>query len=222
MQAQRAFETRDETTLTRRCTLNVEEHTQSSERRISGRLSAQWSVAFGSSAKLPRQAVGRLRLPANFHSSRTRFAGRLNSGVSPLQIMPQSKLPEFQCVDAIEWKLDDSMSAERLGHLANGLDYREIMEEICRSVASLTFKRERLKGDRRYFRLVATLSCSSPHPVDLFHNSAAGYRAQYYIGQELGDCANSYAVAMISPLVYAAMRFNPKRSCHPPMGSGIY
>lgn len=72
--------------------------------------------------------------------------------------MPQSQQPAFQRVERYEWKLAASVGAERLEHLVNGPEYPEIIEQALRTVSSITYKRERLKKDGHYFRLVATLS----------------------------------------------------------------
>lgn len=127
--------------------------------------------------------------------------------------MSQPKLPAFQRVAPDEWKLSSQMSARRLDLLANGPGYCEIIDQVIQSATRVTYRRERLKADKRFSRLVATLSCESPVPVDLFHSSSAGYRAQYYVTPDLGERANSYAVAALSALIATEMRASPKRSC---------
>jgi hypothetical protein len=128
--------------------------------------------------------------------------------------MSQSQQTAFQRVAAGDWNLAVS-DAKRLEYLLRGPDYADIIGQVFRSVTTVTYKRERLRKDHRFFRLTATLTCSSPIPVDLFHNSAAGYRAQYYLAPGLGDSANAFAVAILSRLIVAELRTHPKRSCPP-------
>lgn len=125
--------------------------------------------------------------------------------------MAQSKTPEFHRVGTDEWRLADSVGPRRLDHLTDGPGYCEIIDQVAKSIVSLVYRREILKEDKRFSRLVATLSCASPIPVDLFHNSAAGYRAQYYIKPELGESANCYAAAKLAGIIAAKMRINRRR-----------
>lgn len=127
--------------------------------------------------------------------------------------MTQSENFAFKRVSTYDWKIAASADAKRVWHLLNAPDYVDIVSEVVRSVSSLVYKRETLKEDRAYSRLVATLSCSSALPVDLFHNSAAGYRAQYYIAPELGDQANRHAVAAVGRLIAEEMQVRHKRGC---------
>lgn len=51
--------------------------------------------------------------------------------------------------------------------------------------------------------------------VDLFHNSAAGYRAQYYHDPGNGEAANSYAVHQMVPRILQLLKGAEKGTCKP-------
>jgi len=51
--------------------------------------------------------------------------------------------------------------------------------------------------------------------VDLFHNSARGYRAQYYSSIKAGERANVYALRSLAARVVELSQAAPKRTCPP-------
>jgi hypothetical protein len=104
------------------------------------------------------------------------------------------------------------MPKERRRSLLGGLGYEQIISEIAASAQLLTYRRERCRTDHKYFRLNATLGCCSRH-VDLFHNSSAGYRAQYLLSIPEGERANCYAVSQIGGRVCPLIRSSLKRTC---------
>jgi hypothetical protein len=58
------------------------------------------------------------------------------------------------------------------------------------------------------------LEFRTSEPVDLFHNGAAGLRAQYYQSTGLGDAANITAVVALGQVALSAL------GSHPPRGLG--
>jgi len=105
------------------------------------------------------------------------------------------------------------MPPERRTHLLQGPNYEQIIRDLADTVHVVKYRRERCCGNRDYFRLNATLKCFSPVHVDLFHSSAAGYRAQYYIAPAMGEAANRFAVECIGRSVWEFAKLHPKRSC---------
>jgi hypothetical protein len=51
--------------------------------------------------------------------------------------------------------------------------------------------------------------------VDLFHNSVAGYRAQYYRSVKVGKAANKHAIQQLGPRVMELLSREFKRTCPP-------
>jgi hypothetical protein len=87
----------------------------------------------------------------------------------------------FNTLPASVWRLScDEARASRL--LCES--YESIVEQIESRFSVL-------KRDDTGERLEITLHVESPL-VDLFHNGAGGYRAQYYVSPKQGDMANRY------------------------------
>lgn len=74
------------------------------------------------------------------------------------------------------------------------------------------YGRERHRSKKNFYRVVVTLEMGSD-VVDRFHNSASGYRAQYYCGVRTGEKANRYAVKTLLPRVIELLAAEPKRTC---------
>jgi hypothetical protein len=90
--------------------------------------------------------------------------------------------------------------------------FEEIVRQIGERSKILSHKRAILRDCAGYFRFEVTLEMSATI-VDLFHNSAAGYRAQYYYGVKNGEAANEYAVRKLVPRIMQLLEGSQKRTC---------
>ena len=89
-----------------------------------------------------------------------------------------------------------------------------IVRSIAKQASVLTHKRKGIRDFRGYYRAEVTLQMPA-QTVDLFHNSAAGYRAQYYSSAETGEKANEYAVRQLFKRVMQILNGKHKRTCPP-------
>jgi hypothetical protein len=121
----------------------------------------------------------------------------------------------FGAVSPSVWKLRGDVRAARRQRLLQGPSYEEIVASIARETRLVFISRERLRRQPAYFRASITLHIKSSSTVDLFHNSARGYRAQYYRSIDAGKCANAYALKVWTPRVIEFLTQNPKRTCPP-------
>jgi hypothetical protein len=102
----------------------------------------------------------------------------------------------------------------RANELLRGASYEEIIARLAREAVIANHKRERAKSKPRYFRALLTVQASSS-VVDLFHNSACGYRAQYWAGVKNGERANAYALEQLAPRLLELLKAVAKRTCPP-------
>ena len=86
------------------------------------------------------------------------------------------------------------------------------MRRICKTVIIVAHKRGTIEDHRGYYRAEVTLKLNAA-TVDLFHNSATGYRAQYYKGVRNGELANKYAVHRLIPVIVGLLNGKEKRTC---------
>ena len=110
-----------------------------------------------------------------------------------------------------EWQFADGLEDDRRQRLNDGPLYTEIIHRIVSEAVVRFHARRRCCSDHEYFRVEVTLELSS-EIVDLFHNSAGGYRAQYYRSASLGDQANAYALRRIVPRIVGLLS-QAKRTC---------
>ena len=127
--------------------------------------------------------------------------------------MSSSGQLRFQHVSPEDWLISSTADALRTKSLLCSPSFNSIVSLILSSIVSVKFARQRCKGDQNYFRIVATIECSSFAVVDMFHNSSSGYRAQYFLSTELGDFANRYIVQKIGERLHSELISTPKRSC---------
>src|SRR5688572_33286648 len=99
----------------------------------------------------------------------------------------------FQRISSREWILGPYISSERRRQLLRGPTFHNIVRRICKTVRIVAHKRRNIDYHRSYYRAEVTLRLNAA-TVDLFHNSATGYRAQYYKAVRNGELANEYAV----------------------------
>src|ERR1022692_935808 len=120
----------------------------------------------------------------------------------------------FGTVGAETWRLKDSQALSRMRRLVPGAPFEQIVAMISCEMTLLKISREQLKSDHRYYRASITLRVK-PRAVDLFHNCASGYRAQYYISTGNGERANRYALSTLTGRVIELLNHSPKRTCSP-------
>ncbi len=111
-----------------------------------------------------------------------------------------------------EWRLSDCMDRRRRRRLQSETTYEQIIWRVIDEATVLEHKREEACLKPGFFRVVVTLKVE-PETVDLFHNSAAGYRAQYYLAASNGDCANAYALKQLAPRIRKLVDGQAKRTC---------
>jgi len=120
----------------------------------------------------------------------------------------------FVRVPRDEWRFDESVSGGRKDRLLNGPSYEQIIAQMVDESILISFRQEhaREREDPVFLRAVATLDVGTS-AVDLFHNSASGYRAQYYHDKQLGKRANSFALSKLAPRVITLLADRLERTC---------
>ena len=118
----------------------------------------------------------------------------------------------FSRVSPADWRITETMAPRRREALLTGPSFTEIIEEVVGAAELLYHARERCRSDKNYFRFVAIIKCAGSH-VDLFHNSASGYRAQYYAAESIGISANVYAVQHLCRQLFDLLGSHRKRTC---------
>lgn len=94
----------------------------------------------------------------------------------------------------------------------HAITFSSLVRRIVGGFTILSHKRARLRDYAGYYRAEVTLEVDAAI-VDLFHNSAAGYRAQYYHSVKNGESANEYAVRQLVPRVMQLLGGVRKRTC---------
>ena len=120
----------------------------------------------------------------------------------------------FARISSKHWRLHDRVHRSRRQRLLQGLGFVGIVRNIVREARVLTYKRKKIRDSPGYYRAEVTLEMPA-ETVDLFHNSAAGYRAQYYCSAKIGEIANEYAIRQLAPCVIQILNGNYKRTCPP-------
>jgi len=118
----------------------------------------------------------------------------------------------FVCLSSLEWQLHPRVRGSRRLRLLRGTSFGRIVQSILEQAAIASHKREKL--GRGYYCAVVILEMDAAL-VDLFHNSAAGYRAQYYGGTQKGESANKYAIRSLSSRIIKLLNSRQKRTCPP-------
>lgn len=111
-----------------------------------------------------------------------------------------------------EWCLGDAIRGRRRQQLLYGPGFASIVGHIAKQATILTHKRTRIKKYPGYYRVDITLLLDGK-TVDLFHNSSAGYRAQYYRSAMVGKLANDYALSKLMPRVVKLLANVHKETC---------
>jgi hypothetical protein len=118
----------------------------------------------------------------------------------------------FARVLARDWVLGSGVGRSRRRQLLRGPLFPILVDRIASTCTVVRHRRKRLRRYPRYYRIEVTLKVQ-PYLVDLFHNSAAGYRAQYFRGTSFGEAANRYAVRQLGPRVMELLAVERKRTC---------
>jgi hypothetical protein len=98
----------------------------------------------------------------------------------------------FEIVPAEEWQLADRIGSERKRRLLQ-TDYSSIVERIADQIEMKECEREQSKCISGTSRIKIKLALRA-QTVDLFHNGAGGYRAQFYLGVKEGEKANRFLI----------------------------
>lgn len=118
----------------------------------------------------------------------------------------------FVRIAPAKWRLGDGVPGCRRRKLLYGPTFQSIVRRIAAGLDVVSHKRASLRRCPGYHRVEVTLRVDAD-TVDLFHNSAAGYRAQYYSNVSTGEAANDYAVAWLTPHIVKFLHAAGKRSC---------
>ena len=118
----------------------------------------------------------------------------------------------FARISSKNWHLDKRISSRRRRRLLRGLGFVDIVRSITKQARVLTHKRKKIRDYKGYYRAEVILKIPAK-TVDLFHNSAAGYRAQYYRSVKTGEIANEYAVRQLAVCIMQMLNGEYKRTC---------
>jgi hypothetical protein len=120
----------------------------------------------------------------------------------------------FDVIGPEIWKLRADLSVGRRDLLLHGPSFETIVGTMADELKVVAVSRNRASANRSFFRATITLRLGSS-TVDLFHNSATGYRAQYYSSPEAGERANMYVVNTLATRIIKMLERSPKRTCPP-------
>lgn len=125
-----------------------------------------------------------------------------------------SNLMRFRRVSSKDWSISDSVSPKRRSRLLRET-FPKIVELLCTTLKSVTARRAKNRCPVHGFppkSLVRTeLTIYFPrYVVDLFHNGAGGYRAQYYLSPKLGDHANAVCCKRLLAAVESERALHPR------------
>jgi len=126
----------------------------------------------------------------------------------------KTKVTAFVRVAANEWHLCLPIHGRRRRRLLYGPSFRSIVRRIARLGRVVNLKHAALRKARGYYRVDVTLALAA-RTVDLFHSSAAGYRAQYYRSVTIGEAANHYLIERLTPGILKYLQRVGLRSCPP-------
>jgi hypothetical protein len=87
-----------------------------------------------------------------------------------------------------------------------------IVQRLNKEARLHDYKRQKVNRLRGSARAWVELVLQSD-TVDLFHNAAAGYRAQFYIATEQGEAANRYAIDSLLITLKSLCDARPKSDC---------
>lgn len=114
---------------------------------------------------------------------------------------------EFTRIQPDVWRLERAITGKRRRRLLQPPEYEEIIALLLRDVTLEMARCQRAKDGERAYRVVTKLR-ATPTVIDLFHNAASGYRAQYLAGTSIGEAANEYALSTLLPAVVPLLLAN--------------
>lgn len=112
------------------------------------------------------------------------------------------------------WNLSTQLATSRRRRLQCPPRYEHLVDGLLRQMSLVRVAREKSRDIPGYFRAVVILRVRAS-ALDLFYNSASGYRAQYYGGAALGTAANRNAIDRLLPSITVAVADANKRTCPP-------
>lgn len=112
-------------------------------------------------------------------------------------------------VPPVEWQIGGDLERGRKQALLFGPTFRDIIRLVRAAARIRRCWREPASNGSGFFRTCVRLVLPTSI-VDSFHNSATGYRAQYYRAPALGDRANFIAIKMLVPRVEELLRGDEK------------
>ena len=92
------------------------------------------------------------------------------------------------------------------------MTFEKIVSAIKKKARVISHRRERKKKDKKYYRVRIRIKIGK-EAVNLFHNSEAGYRAQYAYSVKNGERANKYLIQQICPRILQLLDKKHKRTC---------
>ena len=110
-----------------------------------------------------------------------------------------------------KWHLTQNVGAARKRRLLE-TSFANIVQQITKQARLHGYGRQKSKvyPDSKRVRIKLVLP---PQTVDLFHNGAGGYRAQYYLGIQQGEAANRYIIDCLLEKLKWMCSDQPKRGC---------
>lgn len=108
----------------------------------------------------------------------------------------------FACITRDEWELNQRIGRSRLEILSSSPPYESLIGILRKELNLVDMKRERAKGAPNFYRAIFVVEFKAS-TLDIFFNSATGYRAQYYQSAELGARANRFAIEILLPDILA-------------------
>lgn len=120
-------------------------------------------------------------------------------------------MTRFHVIHTTEWNLARSVVGYRS---KKAFTFERIVTSMKKNVRVRFYKRQRKKNslETPYYRVRIKLELDTT-AVDLFHNSKAGYRAQYYHNISNGDRANQYLIWQLCPRVLDLLKERHKKTC---------
>jgi len=120
---------------------------------------------------------------------------------------------EFHVIPAKAWNLHRPIARDQQSAVNT---FEQIVDSIKKKATVRVHRRERKKKSLEgpHYRVRIKLKVDRK-AVDLFHNSRAGYRAQYYYSITNDERANRYFIRQLCPRVVDLLKKTHKRTCPP-------
>jgi hypothetical protein len=124
------------------------------------------------------------------------------------------KQTAFVCLSKYNWRLSDGIDQQRLLRLFHGETFEGLVKKISKKAALSFHGRQRCKKSKcgNFYRVIMKLKIDD-QIVDIFHNAAYGYRAQYFSSEKNGERANAYVLNKLIPVAIKLIKEREKRTC---------